>query len=324
MTIGNILDFARFQLDDTEKDYKFPNEELCLYYNDAEAEACRRGGLIYARPSLVKLTGVSNISFDATAKTITKTNGGFLSAGVVSEFETFEPDDIITITGTSSNNGDFTIMKVTDTVITVKSGVVDESNTNATIEATRTTTRLPMIANVHTYKLHPKTLMVFRAKIESMMYPLTQKTIEGLDADIVVNYSMYNMMFNPYSMGNWETLTGNVIAYIEDIGRIRFISPPTSSDIAWLHISRLPKHTITIKDFNASPEIPEMYHTGLVDWICYRAFSKPDAVTSDSTKAKDFEASFEARFGKRPSAIEETNRRLYPRNSTMRPRSFGF
>jgi hypothetical protein len=323
MTVGKIIEFSRFQLDDTQKPYKWSSEELVLYHNDAEAEACRRGNLIHAYPSVVTITGNSNISF-ATTKKITKSTGGFLSAGTVSELETFEIDDQITITGTVSNNGVKTISNVTDTEITVIESLVAESNKSATIEATRTATRLPLRAGVHTYRLHPKTLMVYRARPESLTYPLRQRTLEGLDADILVVDTDLDDMVDSFYYESWEELTNYLFSYIEDSGKIRIVSPPIVDDILWMFISRLPKKTYTINDFDLTPEIPEPYHMGLVDWILHRAYMKQDGETQDLTKAKSFEASFESRFGKRPSAIQEMNRKLYPRNTSFRPRSFGF
>jgi hypothetical protein len=327
MTIGDILDFARFQLDDSEEPYKWSNQELCLYFNDAEAEACRRSHLLRAYPSVVSITGINNISFNATTKTISKTDGGFLSAGSTSELETFEADDQITISNTTSNNGIKTISSVTDTSITVVESLVDENNTSATIEATRTVTRIPITAGIHTYRTHPKLIYIIRSRLDSCDYPLFKKSLPDLDSGVLTGIVMDDDIISQLGLGyvvDWESATGTPVAYLEDTGRLRLVTTPTEDDILWMYVSRLPKHNITIKDLNKSPEIPEQYHMGLVDWILHLAYSKADVVTSDSTKAKDFEASFELRFGKRTSAKQEMNRRLYPRNSIMRPQEFGF
>lgn len=71
-------------------------------------------------------TGSSNATFAVTANTITVAAGGFTSAG-------FSADDTIVISGTTLNNGNFTIHTVTDTVITTHEALATESLTSAVI-----------------------------------------------------------------------------------------------------------------------------------------------------------------------------------------------
>lgn len=328
MTNQEIINLARYQLDDTVIDYKWSDAELISYLNDAQIEACRRTYLLINYPSIVKVTGSSNITFIATGKKITKATGGFLSAGELSEANTFEKDDIITITGTVSNNGIKTIVSVSDTEMVVSETLVDESNVSAVIEVTRAVYRIPLRANVHTYKLHPKSLSVIRARPESLEYPLIQKTLSSLDADssftnVGTDYSGLDFFYN-YS--SWENLTGQMYAFLEDGGFIRIISPPAIDDILWLVVARLPKKTFTsnVEDLTLSPEIPEQYHGDLVDWILHLAFSKPDSELQDLVKAKLYEDKFTEKFGERPSALVELNRRKLPPNMSIRPREFGF
>jgi hypothetical protein len=324
MIASEIIGYARNTLDDLIEPYKWSNLELTTYLNDAQDEAARRSHCIICHPSPISMTGSSDISFDATAKTITTSTGGFLSAGGLSEVSTFEKDDIIEVTGTTFNNRTFTIVTVTDTVIKTLEAPVDEDDTSAIIEDIRNVTRIPLRANVHTYKLHPKILMVLRARPDSSTYPLWQKTVQSLDADMrVVDYEVgTNDSFLNYE--SWETLTDNTFAFIEENGFIRIVSPPSNADILWLIVSRLPKLTFTDYNLKSSPEIPSQYHQDLVDWLVHRAYLKQDTETQDMTKAKLWEDSFTSKFGPRPSAQTEQNRRKFPPNQRMRSRSFGF
>ena len=328
MTNQDIITFTRDKLDDTVAPYKWSDAGLIRKLDDAQTEACRRAYLLINYPSVVKITGSSNISFDAATKKISKATGGFLSAGETSEANTFEKDDTITISGTVSNNGTKTIVSVSDTEIVVSETLVNELNVSAVIEATRTCYRIPITASKHTYKLHTKTLSVLRARIDSLDYPLIQKTVSSLDSDIVVMNTDIDIAGLDYfwSYSSWENLTDNPYAYIEDGTHIRIISPPTADDILWMIVARLPKKNFTgaVGDLLLSPEIPEQYHMDLSDWMCHLAFSEPDAEVQDLVRAAIHEKKFEDKFGKRPSAFTETNRRKLPANSTIRSREFGF
>jgi len=325
MTGTSIISATRIGLGDTRIPYLWSNAELAIALTEATVEACRRSYCYVTYPSQVAITGVSNIGFAASTKTISKATGGFLSAGGLSEINTFEMDDEITISGTLLNDGIKTISSVTDTAIVVKETLVDENNISAILEATRTVTRIPLRADVHTYKLHPQTLMVIRAKPDSLTYPLRQKTIWSLDADIrVCDYDLADYGLGNIYYDSWETLEGNVYAFLEENGFIRVISPPQSDDILWLVVARLPKIVFTDANLTLSPEVPTQYHNDLVDWIMYKAYSKPDSDTQDLVRAKTWLDSFERKFGLRPSAQTEMNRRRYPPNMRMRSRQFGF
>ncbi len=65
----------------------------------------------------------SDLDFDAAADTITRNTGSWINDG-------FEVGDVITITGTSSNNGNHTVVTVATSVLTVGNGIVNENNVN--------------------------------------------------------------------------------------------------------------------------------------------------------------------------------------------------
>jgi hypothetical protein len=68
--------------------------------------------------------GASNVTFAVTANTITVAAGGFTAAG-------FAALDHFVISGTTLNNGDYTIHSVSDTVITTHEALATESLTSA-------------------------------------------------------------------------------------------------------------------------------------------------------------------------------------------------
>lgn len=90
----------------------------------------------------ISLTGASDISFNATAKTITTVGGNFIAAG-------FRPGRTATVTGTVSNNSSFSLLTVTRTVLTVSETPVNETNTSAVITADS----IPEIGEEHHFGL---------------------------------------------------------------------------------------------------------------------------------------------------------------------------
>lgn len=320
---SDVLTYARYQLDDDVVPYKWTDKELFNYLNDAQDEVARRSHCIVQYPSLVSIQGDGNITFASITKKISKSSGGFLSAGGQSEVNTFEINDKITITGTNLNNGVKTIVSISDTEVVVAETIVDENNTSAFIEATRTATRLPLLVGVHTYRLHPSTIMVIRARPESLGFPLKQKSLYSLDSEIVVH---------DYGLGiddgwyyeSWETLEGNTYSFLEENGFIRVISAPKENDILWLIVSRIPKLRFTDANLSNEPEVPSQWHEDLIDWILHRAFLKPDSETTDLERAIMYEKSFTAKVGPRPSIQTEMNRKRWPPNQRMRPRQLGF
>jgi hypothetical protein len=123
---------------------------------------------------------------------------------------------------------------------------------------------------------------------------------------------------------SWEILKDYPYAFMEENGFIRLISPPSTDDILWMAVARLPKITFTENNLNLTPDVPLQYHADLRDWILYEAYMKDNAETQDLPKATLYEKSFERKFGPRPTAQTEMNRRRYAPNMSMRSRQFGF
>jgi hypothetical protein len=89
------------------------------------------------------IAGSSNITFTAATKIISQAGATFT--------DHFETGDSIVITGTTNNNGTFTITNVAATEITVSETVVNENNTSAVIRKVRETAilrvaRLPLVS----------------------------------------------------------------------------------------------------------------------------------------------------------------------------------
>jgi hypothetical protein len=67
-----------------------------------------------------------------------------------------------------------------------------------------------------------------------------------------------------------------------------------------LEVYRLP--TNCLKEERDTPEINQVHHIHLIDWVLHKAYSKPDSETLNPGKSQKAEADFTDYFGVRPDA----------------------
>lgn len=60
-----------------------------------------------------------------------------------------------------------------------------------------------------------------------------------------------------------------------------------------LRVVRKPLVPLTVSDLTASPEVPEDYHLGLLDWAAYRALRNIDSDAGAAEKAEGYKTAFE-------------------------------
>jgi hypothetical protein len=171
-------------------------------------------------------------------------------------------------------------------------------------------------ANQAVYTLSSKILQIRRCQLQSMAFPLSGPI-------------SYNALDNEW-MPDWFGTAGTVSLsdtngypdfFLNEPGnQITFVRAPSMNDTAWLIVSRLPLLPFTLE---TSPEIDEKWHIDLCDWAAHLAFSKNDSETSNPALAKEYEASFTAKFGPLPDAYSERMRKVLSQKSRMRPREFG-
>lgn len=104
--------------------------------------------------------------------------------------------------------------------------------------------------------------------------------------------------------------------------RVAYLSVPSE-----LHIDAVPQSTVTVYvDVRYVPlanyalgdtiPLPLRYHTHLVDWVLYRAYSKKDAETEDVARAASAQAAFDAAFGSAQSFTSDVVMRETRRQRT--------
>lgn len=141
------------------------------------------------------------------------------------------------------------------------------------------------------YALDARITQVLRAKLvgEAPKRPLTLATTEGMDRD----------------WPGWDELEDGEPEYlvIEPQGtgwNGRLVPGPSEDADLLLQVYRLPLEPLPTDA--ASPEILPRLHIRLLDWMCFRAYSKQDAETRDDDKAAAHAAAFTASFGPKRDA----------------------
>lgn len=138
--------------------------------------------------------------------------------------------------------------------------------------------------------LNKRVIFVRRVKLASNPIPLTPTHLRDMDR----------------IFPGWEDAeAGQPMTYIPNWqqGKLRFHRPFEDDDTVRLTVVRTPLRPM--EDEDHEPEIEERHHLGLVYWMLYRFFSKPDPDTKDKVKASDYLKLFENEFGPASSAVTE-------------------
>lgn len=116
---------------------------------------------------------------------------------------------------------------------------------------------------------------------------------------------------------NWRSRTGVPRYIIQDDTRLTVVPKPSMPGVLTLEAYRLPIERM--QQDVSTPEIAAIHHLRLVDWVSFRAFSKPDGETMDPERAAAGEKRFTKHFGLRPDADA---RRLASQNQPQHNKAY--
>lgn len=97
----------------------------------------------------------------------------------------------------------------------------------------------------------------------------------------------------------WRSRTDRPSRYVHDDKMLILDAIPDQAYTLYIEFFRTPSPMGSDGD---EPEISDIHHLRLVDWVEFRAYSKRDTDMFNPGKAKDAEVRFIENFGKRPSA----------------------
>lgn len=157
--------------------------------------------------------------------------------------------------------------------------------------ATAAVCTIAVVANTAQYALDARIIYIRRVKLASRTLPLEPLDYRDLDA----------------CTPGWESHTGTVSAYVRgmDSNKLRIYRKPTAVDSINLLVVREP--LLALSAAQTTLEIAARYHVALLDWVCFRAYSKKDSQAYDPDLAGKHATMFEAEFGTREksAAFEE-------------------
>lgn len=97
----------------------------------------------------------------------------------------------------------------------------------------------------------------------------------------------------------WRTRSDIPREYIHDDKSLTLGAVADAAYTLYIEFFRAP---VGMDDDESEPEINESHHLNLVDWVLFRAFSKPDTDMFDPARSREAEAAFVSYFGKRSNA----------------------
>ena len=149
---------------------------------------------------------------------------------------------------------------------------------------------LTVTSGTSAYDLH--------AKVVRVQYASFLATDEA--ADSATELELIDRIELTRRVPSWRSDTGRPKFLLTENGKARLVPTPDVDGTATLEVYRMPLDGLATDA--AEPEIRAHLHRDLVDWVMYRAFSRPDTETQDLERAAAALVRFEQRFGPRPDA----------------------
>lgn len=98
----------------------------------------------------------------------------------------------------------------------------------------------------------------------------------------------------------WRSRVGIPGNYIHDDKTLSLSAVPDQDYTLYLEFYRLPSRDFSSD--NDEPEINEVHHLNLIDWVEFRAYAKPDPDAQNPKKSAEAEGRFVSYFGQRSTA----------------------
>lgn len=180
-------------------------------------------------------------------------------------------------------------------ILARKGLVIRDASTSAVVE-------VALADGVAQYTLHPSVIAVISAKFPTDVGDLARAGHSALNSFQHPD----PLFFDPSHLSVLPP--GKPLAFATDeqldaaSGKTGVVSmrvyPVPNADydgsLINLRVVRKPLKALTMDDLEASPEVPEEYHLGLLDWAAYRALRNIDSDAGAVEKADKYKTEFEA------------------------------
>lgn len=157
-------------------------------------------------------------------------------------------------------------------------------------------TRITLVAGQAEYPLSPKVINVYSAGIEGegrdMVHAGHSLVDQRTGAQPLTSDIAFADPVAPAKVSECPTV------YTTDEDTLTFRVYPEASDkcdgrVVRLRVARLPVKDLSLDNLDASPEIREEYHLGMLDWAAYRALSNHDSDAEAGNRAEKRKEQFE-------------------------------
>jgi len=139
-----------------------------------------------------------------------------------------------------------------------------------------------------TYKHHRALYEIthcgFKLAGDAVRRPVSLVSTEWLDANV----------------RDWRDAAGTPLYAVQKDRTLRLV--PTPNEDGMLMLEGFRTQLDDLEDKDDEPEINDIHHLHLVQWVLYRVFSIPDADIFDGNRASVAEDAFTDYFGRRPDA----------------------
>ena len=168
--------------------------------------------------------------------------------------------------------------------------------------STASVVEIALATDITQYTLHPSIVAVISAKFPDDVGDLARAGHSAFNSFQHVD----PLFFDPSQLSTMPP--GKPLAYSTDeqldavsgksgVVSMRVYPTPTADydgELINLRVVRKPLKALTVDDLEASPEVPEDYHLGLLDWAAYRALRNIDSDAGAVEKADKYKTEFEA------------------------------
>lgn len=150
-------------------------------------------------------------------------------------------------------------------------------------------TRIELVEGDHLYALSPKILAVYSAAIEGEGKDMVRAGHGLMDTRSEAQPLRDGLSFADPVPRTAVSECPTVFSTDEESEVLR-VMPAVSADCAGrivrLRVARLPLDDLSLDKLEASPEIREEYHLGMLDWAAYRALSNHDSDAEAGNRAE--------------------------------------
>ena len=157
------------------------------------------------------------------------------------------------------------------------------------VDSTTAASSVTFLAGAVGIALPASVIYVRRAKLASSGIPLAFRVARTMDEE-VPGWEGATASIPRVAVPDWQT------------GYLRFYPPALAAGTVNMTVVRTP--ATPMSSDSHTPEIRAQYHSYLLDWVKFRAYSVQDIEVYDPKKAATFEAAFIHRFGD-TSAVNE-------------------